>query len=144
MAPWEHVDGRRRGAGSNRRGAVKRRVSARRRLLEPSRSTCIVMALYSYGPIWLSPYIVMAIHSYGAVLWRCVMALYSYRPVFWYLPDRPRGLRRFPCRPWSPRSRGKNKKKKKRYEPFSYTGTVLRAADNSTIEGAVVKLQARD
>ena len=32
----------------------------------------IVMALYSYGPIFLWPYIVMALYSYG---------LYSYGPI---------------------------------------------------------------
>ena len=43
---------------------------------------CIVMALYSYGPILLWPYIVIALYGYNPILLSpyIVIALYSYRP----------------------------------------------------------------
>ena len=49
---------------------------------------CIAMALcsyglYTYGPIWLWPYMVIALYSYGPIwLWPyIVMAVYSYGPI---------------------------------------------------------------
>ena len=37
----------------------------------------VVMALYSYGPIQLWPYIVMALHSHGPIyLWPCIVMAY--------------------------------------------------------------------
>ena len=53
---------------------------SRAAISDSSLETYIVMALYSYGPIWLWPDIVMALYSYGPI-WYIIMARYSYGPI---------------------------------------------------------------